>query len=364
MNFFQRANNGLWVIIFSAVALYACQDDPTPDTPPEEQQPPPSSAEGVKGEFTLAPLEPNDSRPMIPCSGDLCYDVSAPGMKENYNSLIPKLLNMEHSEVFDGSSNSKSLYDTLQDASDAYASCNYFRGINDVIIGDCPDWVTVYGCPGNFFIPEDDLTLHFIRLSSDAGRHYCIASKPEKNTESFLCKNGSVNSGALTTEWTDITSRAPRCIAPSECLKIAENEEHIDEDVCFYGDFSTASTGTIPEQDCDSLAPGTCAINCSCNQNEFAEDTDVDCQFLSEQRPIGLCGYDTCSETSSRSCWIPGTACAVGSWPAWAADAKTTGPMKHAQPGTCVQKTACEEWTDEYPDVLGCGEPLPNNPFE
>lgn len=355
------------LLLFSATMLSACEADSTPDNPrPHEQLPPPSETKGVQGEFTLAPLSPNDPRPTIPCEGDLCYDIHAPGMKENYNSLVPKLMNMDHADIFDGSPSSATIYDTLQSASDEYASCNYYRGAANIIVVDCPEWVDGYGCPNNFFVPATDSTLHFVRvLSDDPQRHYCVESKAIENRDAFFCKNGEANTGALTSNWMDPESNVPRCIKSSECLKIAENENILDNDVCFYGDFSKAATGSIPEQDCDTLIPGTCAINCSCDNNDFADSADVNCHFLSEQNPIGLCGYNTCHDAElATGCWIPGTACAIGSWPSWAEEAKANGPMKHAEPGTCVQKTACEDWVTDHPDILGCGTPLPDNPFE
>lgn len=366
MSTIRHAITVVWLLLFSATILSACQDNNTPDDPLEEEQPPSSNTEGIKGEFTLAPLSPNYPRPTIPCEGELCYDVNAPGMKENYNSLVPKLMNMDHSEIFDGSPSSKTIYDTLQSASDEYASCNYYRSDGDIIIADCPEWVNGYGCPNNFFVPDPDVTLHFVRVLSDnPQRHYCVKSRSTESRDSFFCKNGEANTGALTSNWMDPESNVPRCIKSSECLKIAESEDITSDDACFYGDFTRAETGSIPEQDCGTLTPGTCAINCPCDPDDFSESTDVNCHFLSEHTPVGLCGYDTCRDAElSASCWVPGTACAIGSWPSWAEEAKANGPMKHAEPGTCVQKTACEDWVTDHPDILGCGTPLPDNPFE
>lgn len=149
-----------------------------------------------------------------------------------------------------------------------------------------------------------------------------------------------------------------------------------DERSCIYPDFTQATKNPIPEQNCATLLPGTCAINCPCDNTGrsgiggyYEKNAELYCQFLSEAHPIGICGTETCEgDDLGSGCVETGSTCAEPILPEWVKTFRanrTGGFHRHVSaagdlgPGTCVQKSVCDAWSAQNPGVTTCGEAMP-----
>ena len=135
----------------------------------------------------------------------------------------------------------------------------------------------------------------------------------------------------------------------------------------FYSDFSSVNTGEIPEQSCEALGAGQCAVNCPCDPVEDPIWPDVieRCQFLSEDHPVGLCVGQKCSDDSD--CSISGAVCAHVAMPEWAQEYTAVANerasiLRPVVPGPrwtgfCTMKSTCEAWAAANPGVVTrCGD--------
>ena len=317
-----------------------------------------------------APGGPVDylGRPIIPCTGDLCFDFDSPEVQAGIDAANAWAREAGLDEWY--------AEEDIIRLRDMFAACNYQRQETGMVQVDCPDWVTAAGCPPSFYFdvpgsPRADI------LSSrvTSGRHYCVPLADDVAVESceqqLACRDGLVCSGRLTTsvfaayagEVVSGSATLARCMDPAWCTTIEELEWPSGEQSCFYGDFTRPVTGSPEPQDCGSLPDGACAVNCAC------PDITVDpllgpepgtCLFVSEQRPVGVCGSWAC--TTNRDCDFGGRVCArFDAWPQWAEDyvahrAGASIPMSRiVDRGVCTSPAVCDAWAARY-SGLTCGD--------
>lgn len=351
------------------LVLGACQDNGNSGTKPPEDEHTPREPEKI----VLAPIGKDDPRPILPCDGKLCYSSTDPETQNAYNDFyhklapdIPEDLEDPLEEAF-LREQQEDILQTLQFMSDSYSACNYTEKREGIVVAECPSWTTdVRGCPGFFFDFYNHENLPgILELSGkDPQKYLCFYGKRFTDAKTFNCRDGQVSSGALTTRWNDNDSHSSHCMTPDLCMQLSEDEGIKGEDVCFYGDFTTADSGEIAPQDCDSLEPGTCAINCPCGS--AADGADQGCQFLSEDNPVGICGLGSCSHAEDyRNCPLPSLSCAMPHVPTWVSAAVQNGPMKETPLGVCVEPSACDAWSETNDILDTCGTPgiiLPDAP--
>lgn len=350
-------------------SVNACKDNGNSATnPSDEAQNPP-----VDEEVILTPLSADDPRTTIPCEGELCYSAADPKTQDAYNDMYQRLAPEIPEDLEDPvqrdflREQQEKILKRLQFMSDSYSACSYSERGEDIVVAECPQWTTdVRGCPGFFFdfFNHENLPGVIELATEDPKKHLCFYGKRFSGGKAFNCIDGQVRSGALTTRWDDSDSTKPSCFPPELCMQLSEDEKISREDVCFYGDFTTAQTGEITPQDCDTLEPGTCAINCPCGS--AAEGPDQGCQFLSEDNPVGICGLGSCYHPEDHnSCPLPTLSCAMPKIPAWVQAAVQQGPMEDAPLGVCVAPSACETWSENNDILDTCGTPaiiLPDMP--
>lgn len=304
------------------------------------------------------PATDPQGRPYFPCSGDLCFKGVEEADPKDLDTLKQLLDEKEFQEAID-------------ELAEKYAACNYYRGPSGFVEVDCPDWVDVYGCPGQFFnfLNRYDRVL----LSrSDPHHYYCLGEQPTKDhhcSGRWQCPEGQVCSGSLTHDLMGLAhnpvDRSPTCVSGADCLALEHIEAHRGEDSCFYADFTRPTTGRPAEQDCNALNVGECAINCPCPvgvSNEQHETSEAACHFVSETRPIGICGTNRCQLDDP--CLPLGHVCAIVQPPTWArtfadAYAQRTDSRPDLEDGVCVPRENCEAWAAREPGVVSCHSALP-----
>ena len=300
----------------------------------------------------------DQGREIIPCSGDLCFDLESPATRDAHDRLV---------ETFIPADAPPSEYEWVQEMIDSFAACNYQAKADGLVVVECPTWVTHRGCPPSFFLP----TTKDVTLAANGTRHYCVSDPVPSGVScrvDLACPGGGVCAGEVTRAWDAVPSEGvSRCIPADDCLRIAAAEGIMpDARTCFYSDFTVPQTGLPDEQDCGTLAEGTCSINCPCDPvaHPVIETQVIDrCLFVSEERPVGVCASRApCVDGST--CLISGSVCAGIAVPAWVQEyADTKRPAETPSPsaywkGYCVMRDACEAWAAKNPGVVtsGCSD--------
>lgn len=313
----------------SACFLAAC-DDPSDTIPPR--------------------TAPEGFEPFYECwdDGEFCLDSESEEFKE-FVSNLPTVDN-----------------ETVQGFLELYRMCDYFRDETGVVRSRCNEEVTLnHGgglCP-DFFAMRPFFHAAFTSRSGDA--NYCLELLPNTPPRQLTCTNGTVNLGLVEYDLGATLFRRHgqgRCLPVEQCKFLEEREYPSREASCFYGDFSQMNTGIIPEQDCASLQEGECAINCACPADGVVS---VPCNFLSEERPIGICSTQSATCADDSRCFDDGDVCLravqnptwINEWVAGSNALREDAPMKLlTYVGTCVPRDLCEHWSGNSDGFFQCGD--------
>lgn len=319
----------LSILIFTAIGLVGCKDDPSIILPPDEVE-----------------------KERFPCTGKWCFDESNPQVKE----LLDEYYGLMDPE----------LVDTL---AEVYASCNYTDNGNGMVTVDCPQWAKdslLTQCPQNWFS-----FLSFVGSvrapEEEGGLLYCFPETDRAVTakNGFFCADGYVNPGyAASTPEQRLPGKGPgtRCFRAEDCEVLEETLWPSKEKSCFYSDFSHISEGQPATVDCATLAEGECSINCSCpSLGVEVVGMAPSCNHLSPTRAVGICGYASCSE--DKWCSIEGVLEAKcltrTSLPSWVQAFKEERESSTGRPvlwGTCVQPDHYENWRGKDGALFQYGE--------
>lgn len=185
---------------------------------------------------------------------------------------------------------------------------------------------------------------------------YCLqdeGSAPFINCRNRGCNTGYVCEGSLRNIATEQTADSLAfCVDPAKCLQVAGRLDDPGVAPCFYEDLTLAATSEIPEQDCETLAPHECALNCPCGKE--AET----CRFLSEQRPVGLCSTISCGKGTDFPCEFSETGVCMHHTesPGWLSEIILEGEDEDGLTlGACATVEDCEAYQERYPGVYTCG---------
>lgn len=326
---------------------------------------------------TYGELEPDgtdaEGRPIYTCTGELCYDPEDPTTQERRDELIG-IAEMAFSESETYEEDMQRFRDTMQDWSDSYAACNYKLDESTQLIQiDCPDWIEVSSCPGEFFKLTDTSGL-FRPRRAPTHRRYCIPSNlPISQRACRLhlgCASGEVCTGMLSAVRSDngVMAHGLWCLPATSCEALEKRYDIHDDQSCFYPDFTTVEDPAAVQEpaSCAEIASGMCTRSCACpDPNDTVSEVlgnEAYCEMLSEKNTVGLCSVDTCA--SNNDCAIyGGKICAqYTDLPAWAAthyqailDGVTSILSERPKPGFCVSKSVCDAWNNTHDQQLRCG---------
>lgn len=294
-----------------------------------------------------------DEKELYPCEGPWCFDSERSDiqdlLQDAYDTYGPEFTDM-YREV--------------------YEACRYTEGSGGEVVVECPDWVhATYGgggvCPQNWF----KITSAFgsVRPGDDDNAVYCFPETDQTVAlaNAFLCAGGYVQAGQAAGSFADqVSGKASRgsCLRPEDCLIMEGLRWPSKEKSCFYSDFSHASEGVPSAVECASLAEGECSIQCACPEPNVAVVGHVQaCHFLSANRDVGVCGYAACADDTwcSIEGVVEGRCLQRTPLPEWAEafqnelNTELRSPQKW---GTCVERSAFENWRSRADDAFQYGD--------
>ena len=289
-------------------------------------------------------------RPIIPCAGDLCFDFDSDDVQAaiEAGNAWAREMGLEPEYLFSE--------EEIVERRDMYAACNYTRAETGIVVVECPDWVRFRSCPGRFFPrPHDPRTGAMVPARTTSGVHYCVSSESpavgQRCTDMLACVDGDVCAGQLVRPWAEVDEpgHQPVCLPAGACAALEEIEWPSGEQSCFYGDFTRPVTGAPEVQVCGELPAGACAANCACPDDTSVPELGAApqrCMFVSEDRPIGVCGTSSCR--SNADCAFGGRVCArVAPWPQWAEDyleERGGDRLRTVSRGVCTDAATCTAW--------------------
>ena len=249
-----------------------------------------------------------------------------------------------------------------------YGSCTYWEDEHGLVRSRCPEIIFSDGtfsspnviCPHSWFHSG----IGALRSRSGAPT-WCVSDeraekhggRPSCDNE-LRCPGGLVCTGQLTADWQDFFGGPrgmPHCIDAPSCLTIESVEWPSRDQSCFYGDLTQPQTGVVAEQDCEALEDGLCAINCPCPEGADPMFPSV-CHYVSEQRPVGICGNVNHHCRSDEDCSFYGNMGGMGrvcagieNPPLWLEDIHELRlerrPTTTIRPNICVHEAACDAWS-------------------